>query len=241
MLPRNHVRRLRGRRMDMVETILNRKSIRAFKPNPIPQKVLEEMLETAYRAPSWANTQPWELMVVGGEKLQELKKALSNLSGERPRPDIPFLTAFPEPYGSRRRTLGRKVLEMMGIDRKDKVGRRQWHIHMTKFFDAPEAIFIAVDRSFYQMDDFLNVWALFSCGSLAMNIALLATHHGLGTCLEVAPVAYPDAIRDVLQISESKLIVLAIAMGYPDWEDPVNQFRSEREPLDQTTRWYGFP
>jgi nitroreductase len=226
--------------MDLVEAILLRKSIRAFKPDPVPIEILEEILEAAIRAPSWANTQPWELIVVGGETLQELKEGLRNLASEKPRPDIPSLTEYPEPYGTRRRILGRKVLEMKGIDRKDKRARREWHAHMTTFFGAPHAIFLTVDRSFSQTGEVLNVWALFSCALLAMNIALLATHHGLGTCLEAAPVAYPDLIRERLEIPDGKLMVLAIAIGYPDWDIPVNQFRSERETVDRITRWYGF-
>ena len=91
------------------------------------------------------------------------------------------------------------------------------------------------------MDDVLNVWSLFSCGSLAMNISLLATSHGLGTCLEVAPVGYPDVIRKVLEAPDSKLMVLAIAIGYPAWDDPVNQFRSNREALDKIAKWYCLP
>jgi len=226
--------------MDLVEAILSRKSIRAFKTDPVPRKVLEEILETAIRAPSWANTQPWEFFILGGERLQELKETLNNMAGEAPRPDIPFLREFPEPYGTRRRNLGRKVLEVQGIDRKDREKRRRWHNRMTNFFDAPQAIIVGVDRSFYHMGDFLNVWALFSCGLVAMNITLLANHSGLGTCLEVAPVAYPDVIREVLEVPDSKLMVIGIAIGYPNWDNPVNQFRSERDPLDRIAHWYGF-
>jgi nitroreductase len=225
--------------MDLTEAILSRKSIRAFKADPIPQKVLEEIVEAAIRAPSWGNTQPWEFFIVGGEKLQELKEALSNLALEEPRPDLPFVTEFPEPYATRRRNLGRKVLDVQGIDRKDKEQRRSWHLQMTRFFDAPHAILISTDRSFYHMDNFLNVWGIFSCGLVATNIALLATGRGLATCLEVAPVAYPDVIRQVLEIPDSKLMVIAIAIGYPDWDNPVNQFRSEREPLNEIAHWYG--
>ena len=225
--------------MDLSETILARKSVRAFKTDPVPRKVLEEILEGATRAPSWGNTQPWEFFIVGGEKLLDLKESLANVALEPARPDIPFVTEFPEPYGTRRRHLGQTVLEAQGIDRKDKSGRRRWHGRMTRFFDAPQAIVVAVDRSFYQMENFVNVWALFGCGSVAMNIALLAIHHGLGTCLEVAPVAYPDVIRGILEIPDSKLMVIAIAIGYPDWDNPVNRFRSEREPLDRIVKWYG--
>ncbi len=227
--------------MDLVEAILSRKSIRAFKPDPVPRKVLEEILEAAIRAPSWANTQPWEFFIVCGEKLQELKESLANLAPELPHPDIPFATEFPEPYATRRRTLGRKVLEVQGIDRKDKGERRKWHAQMTAFFGAPNAVLLSMDRSFYRMDDFLNVWGVFGCAQVAMAIALLAAGRGLGTCLEVAPVAYPDVIRQVLEVPDSKLMVIAIAMGYPDWDNPVNQFRSERDPLNNIARWYGFP
>lgn len=226
--------------MELVETILSRKSIRAFKTDPVPKKILEEILETALRAPSWANTQPWEFFILGGGKLQELRDALTQMAGEEPRPDLPFPTSFPEPYASRRRTLGRKVLEVQGIERRDKNRRRAWHVQMTRFFDAPHAILISIDRSFYHIQDFLNVWGVFSCGSLAMNIALLATSCGLGTCLEVAPVAYPDVIREILELPDSKLMVIAVAIGYPDWDSPANQFRSEREPLDGIARWCGF-
>jgi len=45
--------------MDLVEAIRHRRSIRAFKPDPIPQEILKEIMGGALRAPSWANTQPW--------------------------------------------------------------------------------------------------------------------------------------------------------------------------------------
>ena len=97
--------------MEVVEAIFSRRSIRAFRPDPVPGKVLEKILEIATLAPSWANTQSWEFAVVGGTKLLELKQALAAAVDEIPRPDIPRIKEFPEPYGTRRRILGRKVLE----------------------------------------------------------------------------------------------------------------------------------
>jgi nitroreductase len=73
-----------------------------------------------------------------------------------------------------------------------------------------------------------------------MNIMLAATQFGLGTCPEVSPVLYPEVVREVLGIPDSKLIIVAIAIGYPDWNDPINQFRSLREPLEKIARWCGF-
>jgi hypothetical protein len=47
-------------------------------------------------------------------------------------------------------------------------------------------------------------------------------------------------LRNVWEIPHSNQIVLGIAVGYPDRDDPVNQLRSEREPLDNVSTWYGF-
>jgi nitroreductase len=69
---------------------------------------------------------------------------------------------------------------------------------------------------------------------------LLATKYQLGTIPEIQAVLYPEVLRKVLAIPESKLIVLGIAIGYPDWDDPVNKFRSDREPLDKVATWHGF-
>ena len=107
-------------------------------------------------------------------------------------------------------------------------------------FEAPSAIYIYIDRSFYLQGDSLNVWPIFDCGLIAENIMLLATKLGLGTTPQIQAVVYPDLLRKVLEIPYSKLIVLGIAIGYPDWDHPVNQFRSQRELLDKATKWYGF-
>ena len=52
--------------------------------------------------------------------------------------------------------------------------------------------------------------------------------------------AYSDLLRNALEIPESKIILLGIAIGYPDWEHPINQFRTEREPLDSIATRHGF-
>jgi len=75
---------------------------------------------------------------------------------------------------------------------------------------------------------------------VAENIMLLATKYGLGTIAQIQAVGYPVVLRTVLGIPDSKLIVLGIAIGYPDWDDPVNQLCSEREPLDNISTWHGF-
>jgi nitroreductase len=226
--------------MEIVEAIYHRKSIRAFKPNPVPQEILKEIMELALRAPSWANTQPWEFAVVSGIKLEEIRQAFVERAEESPDPDIPRPREFPEPYDTRRRVLGRRVLELKGISREDKEKRRWWQLQGLRLFEAPCVVYIYIDRSFYLQGDGLNIWPIFDCGLVAENIMLLATKYGLGTIAQIQAVGHPGVLRKVLGIPDSKLIVLGIAIGYPDWDDPVNQLRSERESLDNISTWYGF-
>lgn len=69
---------------------------------------------------------------------------------------------------------------------------------------------------------------------------LLATEHGLGTIAQAQAVVYPDIIREKLPIPDDKLIALGVAIGYPDWDDPENEFQTEREPVDSIISWHGF-
>ncbi len=228
--------------MDIAEAINQRKSIRAFKSGPVPKETLKEIMELALRAPSWANTQPWEFAIVAGKKLEEIRQAFVEKAAaeEEDNPDIPRPREFAQLYDSRRRVLGRKVLELKGISREDKEKRRWWVLQGLRLFDAPCVIYIYTDRSFYQQAAGLNIWPVFDCGLVAENIMLLATQYGLGTIAQIQAVAYPDVLRKVLGIPDSKLIVLGIAVGYPDWDAPVNQLHSEREPLDNVSTWHGF-
>ena len=226
--------------MEIVEAIHHRKSIRAFKPESVPQEILKEIMKLALRAPSWANTQPWEFAVVSGRNLEEIRGAFVERVEEPPNTDIPRPGEFPEPYDTRRRVLGRKVFELKGISREDKEKRRWWQLQGLRLFEAPCVIYIYIDRSFYLQGDGLNIWPIFDCGLVAENIMLLATKYGLGTIAQIQAVGHPGVLRKVLGIPDSKLIVVGIAIGYPDWDDPINQLRSEREPLDNVSTWYGF-
>jgi nitroreductase len=51
---------------------------------------------------------------------------------------------------------------------------------------------------------------------------------------------YPGVLRDTAAIPDSKRIVMALAIGYPDPDFPANRLESAREPAENLTRWIGF-
>ena len=81
---------------------------------------------------------------------------------------------------------------------------------------------------------------VFDAGIIAQTICLAALNYGLGTCITLRPVYWPEMLRELLGIPESKLILMAIAIGYPSHEAVINSFPRHRVPLDVLTRWRGF-
>ncbi len=63
--------------MDLMDAIRGRRSIRKYKPDPVPEETLLTVMEAVRWAPSWANTQCWEVIVVKDSKVKsELSTAL---------------------------------------------------------------------------------------------------------------------------------------------------------------------
>ncbi|HEX5140823.1 MAG TPA: nitroreductase family protein, partial [Dehalococcoidia bacterium] len=63
--------------MDFFDVLHTQRSIRKFKPDPVPQEAIWQILDTAIRAPSGSNTQPWSFIVVQDPaKLKMLAEAV---------------------------------------------------------------------------------------------------------------------------------------------------------------------
>jgi nitroreductase len=223
--------------MDIAEAMKQRKSIRSFKSDPVPKKVLEEIMELALRAPSWANTQPWDFAIVSGNKLEEIRRTYIQIWDEASRTDLARPQGFPEPYNSRRQALGRRDAEAM---KRVKEGEDWRRTLSSNLYGAPCVIYIYTGRDFCFQEEGMNIWPVFDCGLIAENIMLLAVKYRLGTLPAIQLVKYPDVLRKLLGLPDSKLMVLGIAIGYPDLDFPLNQVYSQREPLDRIAIWYGF-
>jgi nitroreductase len=220
--------------MDISEAINRRQSIRAFKSDTVPRDILKQILDESLRAPSWANTQPWEFAVATGKPLQEIREGFLEKRMTSPSPDVARPSEFPERYAARIRVLDK---QNRLVTQKDWESRQ---VQNFKHFGAPAVIYLLTRREFYYQTKGLNVWALYDCGAVVQNILLLATRYGLGTIVQAQAAAYPDLLRNALEIPESKIILLGIAIGYPDLDHPINQFRTERESLDSIATWHGF-
>jgi nitroreductase len=228
--------------MDVIQAIKERKSIRAFKPDHVPLDLLKMIIEQSLRAPSWANTQPWEFAVATGKKLKVIQDAFVKRGAgamQTSQSEVARPGDFPEPFMSRIKKM--QVKEMRG--RTSQASKEEMEARMTtnfRHYGATTCIYLLVAKNFVHQPKGDNMWALYDSGSAVQNIMLLATNYGLGTIAQAMAVVYPDIIRKELGIPEDKLIALGIAIGYPDWKDPVNEDYRDREPLDEMCKFYGF-
>jgi nitroreductase len=220
--------------MELFEAIKTRKSVRAFKPEAVPTETIKEILEIAVRAPSSLNSQPWEFFIVKGEKLEQLKNRCVEQfrQGNGPGPDVPLPDKIKGDMGlqgiykKRQVVLGVTMFKLLGIAKRDQKAIMDYVASMYRFFDAPAVVIIAVDKVL-QLS-----YPLIDIGALLQTIALAALEFDLGTCIMRAIVDYPEQVREIVGIPESKHVIIGMTMGYPDWDHPINTFQSERDALD---------
>ena len=219
--------------MELNDAVHERRSIRAFLPDPVDRDRLVRMVEVARWAPSWGNTQPWEIVIADGEKTAELAKRFVEEAkkGAFPRPDIEMPLAFPRAHKQRYMELGRDLLTSIGIERHDKEGRLQHYMNMYAFFGAPAVVYFFMDRE-------LSVsYACLDIGSIGTTLCYAAVQEGLGTIYLAASMHYPDIVREVLGVPEEKRLVIGIAVGVPHPDAPASLFRSKREPVEKILRF----
>jgi nitroreductase len=167
----------------VTQTVLARRSCRAFLPVPVERGLIEEILGLAARAPSGGNLQPWRVDAVAGGALEELKRRTQESLAANPKGEPMELKVYPsplpEPWRSRRFSSGEALYATLGIPRGDKSARLGQFARNFLFFDAPAALFFSIPRIFDRPQ-----WA--HLGMFMQNVMLLAEERGLATCPQEA-------------------------------------------------------
>jgi nitroreductase len=217
--------------MEVTQALASRRTVRAFLPEPVPRETVTAILEVALRTPSWANTQPWEIYVAGGDALGRIRKAYVELTqqGVAARPDVPFPEEWPVACRERTRALTAGRAEILGVAADDALFRQDFLDSNRRFFGAPVVVYLCMDR-------FLTSWSVLDLGMMAQSIMLAAQDHGVESAIAVNLVCFPDVIRTELGIPEALLIVIGVALGYADMSDPSDRFRSSRRPFDEAVK-----
>jgi nitroreductase len=214
--------------MNVSEALATRKSVRAFRPDPVPRAVIEAILEGAARAPSGGNLQPWKVHVLLGEARDELVRRTKARMAENPRGGVPEYHIYPpeltEPYKNRRFAIGEAMYATMGIPRENKAARLMQFVRNWEFFGAPVGLIISIDRQMQQ-----GQWA--DLGMFLQSVMLLAREYGLHSCAQEAWAPFHETIRDYLKVPQEEMIFCGMAIGHADDSAAINALVSERAPL----------
>jgi nitroreductase len=219
--------------MTVEEAIKGRRSIRKFKTDEIPHEVIRDILDTARWTPSWGNTQPWEFYVLTGQALEEFRKTnyRKMVKGEAFSPDVTIPEIWPDHLKKRYSETGKILLTALGVKREDKEGRNKFYEDMALLFGAPCLIIACIPRNT------AVEYAMLDIGLIVQTICLLAYDRGIGSCIMASAIGYPELLRKILSIPDEQLVVMGLALGYPDQDSPLNNFERIRSDITELVTW----
>ena len=220
--------------MELLDVVRARRSVRAFRPDPVSVEVIRDLLTTASLAPSGTNIQPWKVHVVTGDTRNRLERevlAHRETGPQDGKAEFPRTDKRKEPYLSRMRALGKDMYGRIGIPRGDQEASwRQWGRNYS-FFDAPVGLIFTIDKD-------LDAMSFLDIGMFMQTLMLAAKEQGLDTCAQGAWNLFWTATRRVLSIPPDEYIIAGMALGYADTEHPVNGVVAPREPLDHIATFH---
>jgi nitroreductase len=217
--------------VELTEAVRARRSSRSFTAEEVPADTVREILEQARWAPSWANTQAWNVHVVSGEPLVRLKRELHRSShvGEKPAADLPMPGRDWPEYLQQRMPApvrSRYLAEPREGDVPAPAGP-----HLFDFYGAPCLLLFSIDARL------VPAYACFDTGMLVQTVCLLAADRGLGTCIMAMVVRRADVLHRVLPRTEGLRFVVGVALGHLDPEAAANAAPRERADVDEIATW----
>lgn len=221
---------------EFAELIKNRRSIRAYTQDRVERSVVERICTAARMAPSGANLQPGAFHVLTGSALSALIAELKSASAEGTPIDLEY-SYFPKRMSAtlkaRQRAAGYALYSALGIGRRDLDARRAQFDRNYEFFGAPVGIIVTIDRN-------MGKGCFMDLGMAMMGFLLAAESEGLGATGIGAIANYGQVAHKHLGLPDDEMVVCGIALGHPDRDVAVNQFRTERAALEEFTSFRGF-
>ncbi len=216
--------------MDVLSAMKSRKSARAYLKRSVPKEAIEDIIRQAGLAPSAINLQPWEYTVLYGEEKDRLVRLLLKTHSERKVSCGPGTSGrLPERFAARSRLASQMMepaIAEMGI-----AFNRFIEEGSCSFYGAPVAVLVTIERIFPKIR-YLDL------GLSIAYLLLAAQAKGLSTCPIGLITAYGEEIADAISLTDSKEVVLGIAMGYADEAAPINSCKTGRAPRGEILYWY---
>lgn len=223
--------------MDYKDVVMGRRSIRGYKPDPVPKAVITDVLEMAMRAPSSLNTQPWNFYVVTGDVLDKIRagNVERTLAGVADSREFRGGPGYEGVHRERQIEIAIQLFSAMGIERDNKEKRQDWVLRGFRQFDAPVSIVVTYDRSIHGSDI-----GPFDCGAVTNALVNAAWSKGLGCVINSQGIMQSPVVREHAHIPDDQVIMICVAMGYPEDSFPANGVVSRRKSIEEGATFLGF-
>ena len=199
----------------------SRRSIRRFRPEPLPRELIERVLEAAVTAPSASNKQPWRFLVVTDAKTKHDLADAVRTAVDRVAPHV--VPMFEQSF-------------------------RTYSDYFICFEDAPVVIvpiFKQLALLSNMVDDTIDAQdrqsiehmehtsSIVSTSLAVQNLLLMAHELGLGATVMTGPMVALESVLEIIGIPEGWEVVALVPLGFPA-EEPSP---TERKPVDRVVRW----
>lgn len=212
--------------MKLTEAINSRHSTRKFTDRPVEQDVIKKIIQLAQRAPSWVNSQPWQVYCAMGDSLAQIKTAYhkEDLAGNHGHPDLAVMSR-----------------DDWSLETQENMKKwRHGIVHHFATFEEAHDQMTTASNTLYNSPVILYItiplaspdWSIFDAGAFAENIMLAATDQGLSSIPTYNSVRFPEILHRLLNVPEDERFIVGVSLGYED-ESKINSYRSERRPLGE--------
>ncbi len=208
----------------LTEVIMARRSIRAYKPDPIPPGHIKRILEACIWAPNGENYQPWRFVVTQDkEKIRQIGLLCARSSGRR------FLQEY-------LRGDLEKRLAAIPEEKRKRVIQKMVEGRVSGFVGLAPLLITFLTSLTEGIDNVLDI------GAAAENGILMATALGIGSCWVIAPCKDPrdeQKVRQILGVPDGYCAKFLVSFGFPD-ESPRPR---PRRPLSEVAfaEQFGLP
>ncbi|MFD0848995.1 nitroreductase [Sphingosinicella xenopeptidilytica] len=217
------------------DVIRSRRSPRSFLSTPVPQALLQVVVEDARNTPSNCNYQPWIVHIVSGASRDKLSSAFLEAAAEQTFSwDFPF--DFESSYGiyaERRQAQGAAYYEAAGIMKDAKERRSYAMMQNLQFFGAPHVALL------FMAPVYETVRVAGDVGMYGQSFLLSLEAHGLAGIPQTLLSFFAGTAREELGIDPMYKMLFGISFGYPEPGNPVNSFPLSKASIAETVTFHG--
>lgn len=214
------------------QLLRDRHSCRAFRPDPVPRDTIEAIFALAQQAASWCNSQPWQVTVVSGRALEELRALLLDTFDRNatPQSDLPFPAEYRGVYKDRRFESAMRLYGAVGVARGDRAASAAQTRENFRLFGAPNLAVLTTEPG-------LGVYGAVDVGGYLQVLMLAMQAYGVATIAQAALATQSGLLKQVLGIPPERMVVCGLSFGYEDTAHVANAFRTARAPLHEVLSW----